>query len=76
MAAAGARAMLATTSRGELWGDHQVTLVGSDNSTVVTTCEVNPVPDFMELFQNIGAFWQRMRSACAARWRTAARPAR
>ena len=56
MAAPAARMLLdAGAQHASLWGDVQVKLVGSDNSTVTTTCTVDPIPNVRDLVYNHGA---------------------
>jgi hypothetical protein len=38
-----------------LWGDVQVKLIGSDNSTVSMGCTVDPLPNVRDLFYHHGA---------------------
>jgi hypothetical protein len=38
-----------------LWGDVEVKLVGSDNSTVSAKCTVDPLPNVRDLFYHHGA---------------------
>lgn len=58
---AAARVLLdASASHSSLWGDVQVKLVGSDNSTVTTSCTVDPIPNVRDLFYNHGAARQQL----------------